>query len=445
MKFPGKQKQKGQGQEPEREEKQDSMVQIINDTLQEFIANQATMRMIVNLQVKGYPEELKEKILSMAKEHFCSQYRLSGEELEEALYRFGKYLWGYHVLEPLINDPDISDIKCYNEHNVRIKKKGERMDSGITFASKKDYNAFVQLAAVKNQVNLSNINAIQTFTDNKTNPDFIMRFNITTGFVNTSGDPCIHIRKIPKHKTSINKLVKLGYMTEEQRQFFLYHLNHSSGFLFTGKGASGKTTGMNALLDCYDPGLSGLVIQENDELFSDVQEDFLFQHIVSNHGEGKVAYTLADEARNGLLIDLDVFVIGEIKGKEAADFAMASYTGHMVMASVHGKNAQEAINKLADYVHLATGYSMAESLKMCSGIEYVVFCRKFKVAEIARIAGWDDEKQILKIELVTDFSLPEGGEKEVMELERKLERVKKKKADSMEENVNMKGKGVRTA
>lgn len=40
----------------------------------------------------------------------------------------------------------------------------------------------------------------------------------------------------------------------------------------------------------------------------------------------------------------------------------------------------------------------------------------------------------MKIKLVTDFSLPEGGEKEIMELEKKLERVKKEKADGIPES-----------
>ena len=43
----------------------------------------------------------------------------------------------------------------------------------------------------------------------------------------------------------------------------------------------------------------------------------MFQHIVSAHGEGKIKYDLKDLSRNGLLVDLDYFIIGEIKGGEA--------------------------------------------------------------------------------------------------------------------------------
>ena len=70
----------------------------------------------------------------------------------------------------------------------------------------------------------------------------------------------------------------------------------------------------------------------------------MFEHIVSNRGEGKVKYTLSTLTAVGLLQDLDYIGIGEIKGDEAAAFMKASYTGQQCWATVHGKNSTEAIN-----------------------------------------------------------------------------------------------------
>lgn len=70
---------------------------------------------------------------------------------------------------------------------------------------------------------------------------------------------------------------------------------------------------------------------------------------VINRGEGKIQYELKDLARNALLLDLDYFIIGEIKGDEAVHFLTAAYTGHQCWASVHGISSTEAIDKLADY------------------------------------------------------------------------------------------------
>ena len=137
-----------------------------------------------------------------------------------------------------------------------------------------------------------------------------------------------------------------------------------------------------------------------------------FQHVVTSNGEGKISYTLEDLARQGLLDDIDLFVIGEIKGKEAGSFAMCSYTGAQAWCSCHGKNEKEAIYKLADYVKMATGYSLKESLKVLSGIEVIVYIKNFHIEGISEIKGWDYEKETLVIEKMTFRTQEEPTEQE---------------------------------
>ena len=59
------------------------------------------------------------------------------------------------------------------------------------------------------------------------------------------------------------------------------------------------------------------VIQENEELFSNKHPDLMFQHVVTSRRQNEIQFDLKDLARNGLLTDLDYFIIGEIKGGEA--------------------------------------------------------------------------------------------------------------------------------
>lgn len=79
---------------------------------------------------------------------------------------------------------------------------------------------------------------------------------------------------------------------------------------------------MNTLIEEIPHDKSGLFIQENEELFTLPVKDgghpeIMFEHIVSNKGEGKVKYTLGALTQTGLLQDLDYIGIGEIKGDEA--------------------------------------------------------------------------------------------------------------------------------
>ena len=92
--------------------------------------------------------------------------------------------------------------------------------------------------------------------------------------------------------------------------------------------------------------------------------DIAFEHTVTNRGEGKIEYTLQDLARNGLLTDIDFFIIGEIKGGEALYLLNAVYTGARGWASVHGASATEAMKKLVDYIKYNSDYSQEDALQM---------------------------------------------------------------------------------
>ena len=296
----------------------------------------------------------------------------------------------------LIEDKDISDIRIINENNIRIKRLGKREGTNLKFKSKDEYIKFVNLIATKNRVNLSDLNASQIFTDKDTSPNFILRFAISTGFLNSTELPYVHIRKIPKNKVTIDKLIERKMLDEKTKEYLIDKAKNGTGLLFTGKGASGKTTLMNALLEEIPEDKSGLVIQESEELFSNKHPELMFQQIIMNRGEGKIQYNLGDLARQGLLMDLDYFIIGEIKGEEARYFLNAAYTGHKCWAYVHGMNSIEAIDKLTDYIKDATNYSKTDILKMLKYISPIVYMENYKVKEISEIIGWDEkEKQLI--------------------------------------------------
>ena len=130
------------------------------------------------------------------------------------------------------------------------------------------------------------------------------------------------------------------------------------------------------------------------ELFSDLHPHLMFQHIVMNSSSGK-HYSLEDLARNGLLTDLDYFVIGEIKGREAKYFLNAADTGHRCWCSVHSPSSTDAIDKLADYIMYETKYSKEEAEYMLKDLGTVIFMKNFKVCEISEISGYDYEKKHL--------------------------------------------------
>ena len=357
---------------------------MLDELLNYFIHVERQTLLLVERGIKDKSE------LMLAADAYLRTRGVSAESRRRLIDHFSRFIWGYYILEEAINDKDISDIKVLSENNVRIKRKGRRMNADIRFPSKSDYKRFISMVAVKNKTNLSDVNAIQSFTDKESNSNFILRFNIATDFVNSCDVPYLHIRKIPKKKYTIKNLIELNMLDEKTADYLINAASNSSGILFTGKGASGKTTLMNVLLDYIPHDKSGLVIQENEELFSNSHPDMMFQHIVSTHGEGKIQYDLKDLGRNGLLTDLDYFIIGEIKGGEALYLLNASYTGHRCWASVHGMSSTEAFNKLADYVKYESDYSLTDIKRMLIGIKTIVYMKDFKVCEISEVRGMEN-------------------------------------------------------
>lgn len=320
---------------------------------------------------------------------------VSDEMIPEILQMFDAYVFGYHILEPLLYDDSISDIKILKHDNVRIKRYGERLDCDVKFREPSDLDRFIEHVAIKNKVSVSDVSAVNSFTDKVSNSKYILRLNIMSEFVNSVPNDYLHIRKISKEKRGMEYLIKAKMLNEDTAQYLIEKVTTARGILFTGKGASGKTTLMNELLEYIPHNRCAYVIQENEELFSNDHPEMMFVHTVENKGEGKVNYSLQSVAKNGLLIDADYFIIGEIKGDEAIDFLTASYTGHQCWASVHGISSTEAINKLVDYAKRASDYKRIDLLKMLKTMEVVVFMENYKVKEIAEVIGIDLETEEL--------------------------------------------------
>ena len=315
-------------------------------------------------------------------------------EIEIMQKRIESAVFGNYVLDPLLDDESISDIKVIAPNKIRIKRFGRRMTSNLSFRGEDDYWRFLNGICARNHTDMSPVNAVQNFTDKYSNEKFIQRIVISSNYVNSVEYPYLIIRKINKTKYTIKDLIGYGMLDTKTASYLIDKAKNGKGILFTGKGASGKTSLMNTLLEYISMNNSGLVIQENEELFSN-HPDLMFQHVVTARHKGEQEYDLQALARNGLLADLDYFIIGEIKGGEALYFLNAAYTGHKCWASCHGASSTEAMNKLADYVKYESDYTKEDALRMLTSMEVVVFLKNFKVCEISEIVGWNEDKKEL--------------------------------------------------
>ena len=87
-------------------------------------------------------------------------YVLPPEQARKLLEAFERYIFGYSRLSVLIDDKSVSDIRVVAHNNIRVKRKGRRMEAGVAFSSPEEYRQFIDYIATRNQVNISNLNAI---------------------------------------------------------------------------------------------------------------------------------------------------------------------------------------------------------------------------------------------------------------------------------------------
>lgn len=303
--------------------------------------------------------------------------------------RVQRAVFGNDIIDYYLNDKRISDIKIIRPNQVRLKVNGVRMTGNLCFEDDEDYFRFIDSLGIRNNLDYTQ-KAIFTFTDNFSNDNCIMRFNVSTPYVNSTPYPIIHIRKINKTKYTIDELITARMFDKKIADYLVDKARHGKGLIFVGKGGSGKTTLMNTLLEEIPKNKSGLVIQENEELFSN-HPDLMFQHVV--HDDER--YDLKVLARNGLLTDLDYYIIGEIKGEEAVHFMTAADSGHVCWGSLHAPNTREAMSTAARYIANTGRYNKTEAMYMLKELETIVFMKNFRVAEISEIKGWDEEKKDL--------------------------------------------------
>ena len=149
------------------------------------------------------------------------------------------------------------------------------------------------------------------------------------------------LRLLPKGAERV-PIADLGLTDHAQAQF-LDALDRPQGLvLVTGPTGSGKTTTLYAGLEAVaDPTRNVLTLEDPVE--------GELQGVNQTQIEPKIGFTFARGLRHVLRQDPDVVLVGEIRDQETAALAVeASFTGHLVLATLHTNNSPSSIARLVD-------------------------------------------------------------------------------------------------
>lgn len=313
-------------------------------------------------------------------------------------------VWNYGILKPLIyDDGAISDIACHAWNNVWIQVRGVWKQNSFHFRSEDHYNRFFRHMCTMHNMVINERNASDNCTDITTCPDFRLRLNFVDKSINTSGTNVFSVRKIATKKKTLSTLATPveGMITEDMIPTIRKHLEDATGIFIVGMGGSGKTTFLNAIIEELPENWKFLFIQENEELFSDTRKNSDFLKTVKGINQYDVSHDLKELARNGLLMSVKCFVIGEIKGEEAMYLFNVISTGAVGMATLHANSAAKGLDKACDYIKYASDYSKDQCMEMLTVINKIFFLDKYRLREIVTVNGYDSDRHKLIYDIET--------------------------------------------
>jgi pilus assembly protein CpaF len=261
---------------------------------------------------------------------------------------------GLGPLEPLLNDPSITEIMVNDPFNVFIEREGQIEAVDVTFRDESHLRHVIDriVAPIGRRIDESSPLVDARLPDGS-------RVNAIIPPLAIAG-PALTIRKFGREPFTLEKLVSLGTIDVAIAQFLQSCVEKRMSIIISGGTGSGKTTTLNALGLCIPPGERLITIEDSAELRLE------YPHLVSLEsrppnieGEGEIPIRML--VRNALRMRPDRIIVGEVRGGEAFDMLQAMNTGHRgSLTTLHANTPTDALIRLESMVLMA-GFDMPVS------------------------------------------------------------------------------------
>ena len=259
-------------------------------------------------------------------------------------------LAGYGPIQPLLADPDISEIMVNGPDLVFIERNGELIETGIKF----DNNEHV-LRVINRMIHPlgRRVDAETPMVDARL-PDG-SRVNAVIPPVAVDG-PTISIRKFLRNKMTMEQIIALDSITPHMAEFLQACVAARLNILISGGTSSGKTTMLN-ILSRFIPENERIVTIEDSAELQMKQEHVVRLETRPPNIEGRGEVTARDLVRNSLRMRPDRIILGEVRSAEVLDMLQAMNTGHDgSLATVHANSPRDALMRLETLIAMS-GYN----------------------------------------------------------------------------------------
>jgi len=310
--------------------------------------------------------------------------RVIGEVLDE--------VFGLGPLEPLLQDPTISDILVTTPKLVFIERNGKLVRTPVEF--KDDAHLMRIIEKVVSRVG-RRVDESSPLCDARL-PDG-SRVNVVIQPIAVDG-PLLSIRRFGRDPLQPADLVRNLSLTEQMMQLLHACVRARLNVVVSGGTGAGKTTLLN-VLSGYIPEDERVVTIEDAAELQMRQIHVARMETRPPNIEGTGAVRIRQLVINALRMRPDRIIVGEVRGEEALDMLQAMNTGHDgSLTTIHANTPRDAIGRLEVMVGMANSNMGVRAIRqqVSSAVDLFVQIARFsdgtrRVTHMTECVGMEGE------------------------------------------------------
>ncbi len=306
-------------------------------------------------------------------------------------------LRGYGPLQPLLDDPTISEIMVNGPHHVYIERSGKLHKTDVVFTDSTHVRRIIEkiIAPLGRWIDESSPMVDARLPDGS-------RVNAIIPPLAING-ATVTIRKFSKEPITPQGLVDFGTLTEEMAQLLQACVEARLNIIVSGGTGSGKTTTLNVLSSFIPAGERIITIEDAAELQLN-QEHIVTLESRPPNLEGTGEITIRQLVRNSLRMRPDRIIVGEVRGGEALDMLQAMNTGHDgSLTTAHTNSPRDTLSRLETMALMAGTELPSRAIReqIVGALNLIVHQSRFrdgtrKITHITEVQGMEKDTIILQ-------------------------------------------------
>jgi pilus assembly protein CpaF len=301
-------------------------------------------------------------------------------------------VFGLGPLEPLLQDPTVSDILVTTPHLVYVERAGKLYRTPVEF--KDDSHLLRIIEKIVSRVG-RRVDESSPLVDARL-PDG-SRVNAVIPPVAVDG-PLLSIRRFGRHALRGEDLVAKLAMTEGMLTLLKSCVKARLNILISGGTGSGKTTLLNAV-SSYIPEDERIVTIEDAAELRLQQIHVARMETRPPNIEGAGAISIRNLVVNSLRMRPDRIIVGEVRGEEALDMLQAMNTGHDgSLTTLHANTPRDALGRLEVMVGMANANMGLRAVRqqIASAVDLFIQTSRFsdgtrRITHITEVVGMEQD------------------------------------------------------